>query len=593
MQTVPTCGAALTLILGKEGCTMPGSDIDNRIPHLDRENPLAVEDTTQIRMPQEAERTVAAPARAPQPLGAAAIGTSGGGYAKATGGPSATTGGAPAKRKHGKGALIALSIIVAIIGLAYVGGIVAFTFLFYPNQELAGIDVSLMQADAAAQKLDGQVDGYTLTLEDPDLGFSWTYEPEGGRNIFNTAAAAREKLAQNEPWIWPVKLYEAVTEKAVTSDEDALDLNAEPDLSLLGAAFNRTDFENSLGAVVDGFNANRSGVFNAQSSWDADAGAFRYEKAASARKLNRDNIVKLALASLADLKADASLTELGEDLYLPLEGNPTEEQMKADCDAANAFLGTNVTFKLGDSTAGTLDGTTIGPWITFDAATDPTLSTDAVSAWASELAAQMNTVGSTRTYTRPDGKTVTIGGGTFGWSVDEDALVQTVQDAVANHQTGDIQVPTASQGDVFTGAGQPDWKKYVDVDISEQYARLYDENGTLIWETGVVTGKDNGEDDTPIGVYKVNNKARNINLVSQNKDPETGEPEYVSPVDYWIAWKGSSWGFHDASWQPSWVYSDPSAYHTRGSHGCINTPYDKVQQLFDLLEVGDCVIVHY
>ena len=563
---------------------MPGSDIDNRIPRRDGEDARA-EETTLINMPQDADRTVAAPAHAPRPVGAAPAATANGNHAH--------TGSAPAKRKRGRAALIVLGVIVAVAGLVYAGGVAAFTFLFYPNQELAGIDVSLMQADAAAKKLDGQVDGYTLTLEDPDLGFSWTYEPEGGRNIFNTAAAAREKLAQNEPWIWPVKLYEAVTEKTVTSDEEALDLNAEPDLSLLGAAFNRTDFENSLGTAVDGFNANRSGVFNAQSTWDTDAGAFRYEKAASARKLNRDNIVKLALASLADLKADASLTELGEDLYLPLEGNPTEEQMKADCDAANAFLGTNVTFKLGDSTAGTLDGTVIGPWITFDTNTDPTLNTDAVAAWASELAGQMNTVGTERTYTRPDGKTITIGGGTFGWSVDEAALVQAVQDAVANHQTGDIQVPTSTQGDVFNGAGQPDWKKYVDVDISEQYARLYDENGNLIWETGVVTGKDNGEDDTPTGVYMVNNKARNINLVSQDKDPVTGEPEYISPVDYWIAWKGSSWGFHDASWQPAWVFSDPSAYHTMGSHGCINTPYDKVQQLFDLLEVGDCVIVHY
>lgn len=569
---------------------MPDSDIDKRIPRITESAPGAAEPeaTTVISDVPGPGATAVAPAPArPRRANSA---EHQGGRPRRGGHGGRRAGRAPRKRR---GPLVALGAVVAVIALVYAGGIVAFTFLLYPNTALAGVDVSLMQAGAAAEKLDGAVSGYALTVEDPDLGFTWTYQPTEGKSVFNTEAAVRARLARNEPWIWPVRLIEALSDSGSSSAAGKLDLSAEPDLSLLGAAFDRTAFEDSLGGAVDAFNAGRSGVFNAQSSWDAEQGAFRYEKAAAQRKLDRDAVIRLALASLARLDETSSLEDLGDDLYLPLDGNPTSEQMQADCDAANGFLGTNVTFKLGDSAAATLDASVIGPWITFDAATDPTLDSAAVTAWAHEIASQMNTVGSQRTYTRPDGKTITVSGGTYGWTVDEDALVQAVQDAVANHQTGDVSVPTSSQGQTYAGAGQPDWKKYVDVDITEQHARLYDESGNLIWETGVVTGKDDGQNDTPTGVYKVNNKARNIDLVSQNKDPETGEPEYVSPVDYWIAWKGSSWGFHDASWQPAWVYTDPTAYHTRGSHGCINTPYDKVQQLYDLLSVGDCVIVHY
>ena len=485
--------------------------------------------------------------------------------------------------------VIALALLLVI---AYAGGVVAFTFLFYPHTSLAGVDISWQTSGAAAEKLEGAVAGYALTVADEDLGFTWTYTPEDGRNIFNVEAAAQRRLAQNEPWAWPVRLYQALTDTPAAAAATAEEAG-EPDLSLLGAAFDRTAFETSLGEAIDTFNAGRGGAFTAQTAWDAEQGLFVPEKAYESRRLNRDAIISGALTALGDLEATFELADLGEDLYLPLDGEPTPEDMQADCDAANAFLGTNVTFKLGDSVAATLDASVIGPWITFDAQTEPTLNQDAVTQWAHNLAAQMNTVGTERTYTRPDGKTVTVSGGTFGWSVDEAALVQSVQDAVANHQTGEIAVPASSEGDTYAGAGQPDWKKFVDVDITEQYARLYDENGNLIWETGVVTGLDNGSDDTPTGVYKVNYKARNINLVSPDKDPETGEPEYISPVEYWIAWKGNAWGFHDASWQPDWVFSDPSAYHTYGSHGCINTPYDKVQQLYDLLQEGDCVVVHY
>ena len=609
---------------GKVRLAMPGSDINNRIPQIGGNDPLApspapqgpqtpgaqasggtgADATTFIPQNAAAQPTVVAPMQVAHGAHRRPGGAHGAGAQRAAG--MTTPAGAPApgnpegahgsekKPRRGKGhaarnVIIALALLLVI---AYAGGVIAFTFLFYPHTSLAGVDISWQTSGAAAEKLEGAVAGYTLTVADEDLGFTWTYTPEDGRNIFNVEAAAQRRLAQNEPWAWPVRLYQALTDTPAAAAATAEEVG-EPDLSLLGAAFDRTAFETSLGEAIDTFNAGRGGAFTAQTAWDAEQGLFVPEKAYESRRLNRDAIISGALTALGDLEATFELADLGEDLYLPLDGEPAPEDMQADCDAANAFLGTNVTFKLGDSVAATLDASVIGPWITFDAQTEPTLNQDAVTQWAHNLAAQMNTVGTERTYTRPDGKTVTVSGGTFGWSVDEAALVQSVQDAVANHQTGEIAVPASSEGDTYAGAGQPDWKKYVDVDITEQHARLYDENGNLIWETGVVTGLDNGSDDTPTGVYKVNYKARNINLVSPDKDPETGEPEYISPVEYWIAWKGNAWGFHDASWQPDWVFSDPSAYHTYGSHGCINTPYDKVQQLYDLLQEGDCVVVHY
>ena len=73
-------------------------------------------------------------------------------------------------------------------------------------------------------------------------------------------------------------------------------------------------------------------------------------------------------------------------------------------------------------------------------------------------------------------------------------------------------------------------------------------------------------------------------------DPATGEPEYVSHVDYWmrVTWGGV--GFHDATWQPGF---GGELYKTYGSHGCINMSYSSIQTLYPMVEVGTPIVIHY
>ena len=72
----------------------------------------------------------------------------------------------------------------------------------------------------------------------------------------------------------------------------------------------------------------------------------------------------------------------------------------------------------------------------------------------------------------------------------------------------------------------------------------------------------------------------------------TGEPIYRTPVSYWMPFIGGAVGFHDASWQAAANFSNPSAFYSVGSHGCINLPPEKAAELFDLVSEGLCVVVH-
>ena len=119
---------------------------------------------------------------------------------------------------------------------------------------------------------------------------------------------------------------------------------------------------------------------------------------------------------------------------------------------------------------------------------------------------------------------------------------------------------------------------YIKVSIAEQKLYYYERN-KLILETNIVTGM-RGVSPTPTGDYKVLSKARNVNL--------TGD-DYTSFVSYWIAFKGNSYGLHDASWRSRF---GGNIYTYNGSHGCVNMPRSEVSKLYNMVEIGTPVYVH-
>ena len=65
--------------------------------------------------------------------------------------------------------------------------------------------------------------------------------------------------------------------------------------------------------------------------------------------------------------------------------------------------------------------------------------------------------------------------------------------------------------------------------------------------------------------------------------------DYQTPVSFWMPFNRGI-GLHDATWQPSF---GGDACYTRGSHGCINLPYDKAKILYEKIGKGFPVICYY
>lgn len=119
---------------------------------------------------------------------------------------------------------------------------------------------------------------------------------------------------------------------------------------------------------------------------------------------------------------------------------------------------------------------------------------------------------------------------------------------------------------------------YIEISIDQQHMWAY-KNGSQIASTEVVTGNQ-GDCDTPKGYYEVESKSRGIYLSG---------PGYSSYVEYWMAFIGTSYGIHDASWRSE--FGNP-IYKGNGSHGCVNTPYSAVRTIYNNIGVGTPVIIY-
>ncbi|MBQ2358305.1 MAG: L,D-transpeptidase family protein [Ruminococcus sp.] len=119
---------------------------------------------------------------------------------------------------------------------------------------------------------------------------------------------------------------------------------------------------------------------------------------------------------------------------------------------------------------------------------------------------------------------------------------------------------------------------FIEISIEQQHMWFY-ENGNLIVDTAVVTGNDDGDCNTPTGSYAIQSREEQTTLVGE---------DYESYVDYWLGFNGGI-GIHDASWRDDF---GGDIYQGNGSHGCVNTPFDKVQIIFEHVEVGTPVYVY-
>lgn len=456
-------------------------------------------------------------------------------------------------------------VLAALLAAAYAGGAYYFSDKFLPGTTVDGKDVSLTTVEELTASINAETSDYALTIDGD--GVSCAIKASDVDLGYDGQALAEEAFAKTNAWEWPLEVTRTrsiTLDRTLTYDADKLSQILTP--------------------IVDSSTqAAQEAAAGAKIVYDSSQSHYVLEGSGDTRHLDGDALTAAVDAAL--LALEPSLT-IGDEV---LSG---AEDFSTVLAQANAYLDAAPTLTLAGGEVGTLSADQIASWITFDADLNPTLDENAVVTWAKgDLSKQLDTVGTTRTYTRPDGKSVTVSGGTYGWNIDGATLAASIVEAIKSGEKQTLEVPTKQQAAVYSSGGA-DWgNRYIDIDLSEQHVRMYDASGSLIWESDCVTGLTSDDRETPCGVYSMTSYRAQGDVELKGKiDPTTNEPEYISYVDYWMPFIGNSYALHDADWRSTF---GGNIYTYNGSHGCVNLPVDKAAELFGLTEVGDVVVVHY
>ena len=450
------------------------------------------------------------------------------------------------------GPAIAIAGCAGALLLAWGIGAAHFSSHFAPGTVVNGIDAAGMSESDLAAKVASDVAAWKANVS--GNGVSFDVSATDIDLAVDAASFAHDAMAQNDGASWPLGLF---SKRAVEAPR-AFSLNEEKVASLVDAA-------------VAEHNASAAAPANATCAYSAASGKFEVV-AESAGSTIDSEAASLKVQEAA--KSLASSASLGADeLEKPAVTSGSPELAEA-IKKADAMLAVEIPLtKEGHEVARINKDLTSG-WIVVGPDLSVNINQDSVAAWAE------NTLG----------EQVAKSDEVNDYEIDGSGVAESLAGQIASGSAAAVEIPlTVVDSRPEESEGARGRGRHIDVNLSNQYARLYDEGGNVLWRSYIVTGNTSEGRGTPAGTYAVNAKQRNQTLVGMDEDHD-GEPDYKSEVSYWMPFVGNSIGLHDANWRSNF---GGSIYAYAGSHGCVNLPPEEAAELYSLINVGDTVYVHW
>lgn len=397
-------------------------------------------------------------------------------------------------------------------------------------------------------------------------------EPEAAYDVL--AAKARmytlELTVNGKPITLSAEDLElSVSQEALTACLAALKEGKEADPSGI-LTYNEANIRRAISAQFDRAAQNARIVYNGS--------AFVLEREEAGVAIGSAPAVKAAKEAIAQLsptaQAEGEIREVSPTLFMD------SPQAKDALAKANSYLSISLTYTFSPESGSTrserLSQSTIASFITFDRDLNPQVSRSKIESHASALNDKYHVPGEPGKFQATGGYTINIEVTYAGELVDVNALRDDIYYCVSNHISGTRAakyLPKEEAGDLSFGGN------YIEVNMSSQHLWVY-KNGQCVVSTPVVTGCVYYGWYTPTGVYTINNKATGVYLQGNT---------YVTYVDYWMAFIGYSYGFHDASWRDEF---GGDIYLRDGSHGCVNLPPKAAAQVYNNISVGTKVVIY-
>ena len=474
-----------------------------------------------------------------------------------------------------------------LLAAAYVWGIDYYGTHFLPNTLIDGIDVGELTAEEAKDKLATAYDDHIFrftgrdgAVEDLDISEA---SPERDYEGIQGVLSAQDRKS----WIFSRKpLKESPLTFHGTFDEEGLQRALDKSVLL--------DPARSIPPE------------DAYMTFDGEDGHYVIIPEVNGTTVNREAVVPVMEEILRKGGSSLDLEEIGS--YVPPEIFSDNEELNRQTNVLNTLQDLHAGVDMGADVIEPLNGEQLLELITKEGAAE---------AYVTGLRDRYDTYNTEekRLFQMQDGNYKLISAA-WGWRMDEEKTLEAVH-AMVNEaaKTIGLAPPAEEEGEntesapaAETAEGEEapnpylveaNWKNkavvhdrrldygntYAEVDLTHQTVYVI-RDGEVVFTSPCVSGRMTKGRITPEGFYDIKLKQTNKVLVGYKPD---GSVDYRSPVSYWMPFNGGI-GFHDATWRGSF---GGTIYIYSGSHGCINLPYSRAKEMYDLVYKGMPVICYY
>lgn len=460
------------------------------------------------------------------------------------------------KGKYKKAKKIVLGVLVAyvlILVLAYAGGVVYFSKHFFSGSKINGLDSAGKTVKEVERDMASQIASYELVIKEREDKTETISAAKIGMQYVDDGKIKELKKQQN-PFTWFLSFIHAkdYTMSATTTYDEAA----------VKAAVDQL-------AVVQDENM----VKPANAHLEVTENGYEIIPETMGTEVDKEKVKSVVLDAIERGASEVNLEEAG--CYTSPEILSTDEKLMKQQEEGNKFLNVTVTIDFADRQE-VVNKDVMKDWLVVGEDGSLDLSHEKAKAYVQELKYEYDTFGSSRQFTTAYGETITVSGGDYGWVIAPNDTTTKILDAI---KSGESQTITPEYTySAYRREKDEIGNTYVEISLSRQHMWFF-KDGQLLVSTDIVTGNHNRGWDTHTGVYAIMYKERDATLVGEG---------YNSSVTYWMPFYANT-GIHDATWRSSF---GGSIYMNNGSHGCINTPYDQAEKIFNNIEKGVPVVVY-
>lgn len=448
---------------------------------------------------------------------------------------------------------IAGAVVLAAAGV-YLGVSYYYSSHFFPKTVINGLNCAGLSVDQVKEKIQSQILSYTLTLEE-----------RGGQTEQLTGDQLQLKyvddrkvealMEEQNPFTWPIYIVKQNNHEM---------------------AANISYSEETMTQLLDALQCFQpENVTAPEDAKITDNGtAFEITPEVEGNTLKREETEQAVREAIDTGKSELNFEEAG--LYEAPSVRSDDETLNNQVTQMNSLTAANLTYDFVDRQY-VVNRDVIKEWLTQDAEGNYTIDETQAAAWVRQMAYETDTFGLAHTFKTSLGPTIELkAGGDYGWVINKDKTTAALVEAVKAGTQGAIEpvylysANDRSQNDIGG--------TYVEICISQQKMWCY-KDGQLVVETPVVTGSHATGYDTPAGsVWAIDGKKSDYDFTL-----------YTAHVMFWLPFNDQV-GIHDSSWRSEY---GGDIYLTNGSHGCVNTPYNAAEKIFNTVGIGDPVIVYY